>query len=43
MFEGQSRKAFKTWLTDREDAWRAGDEVLSIDESTGSKPPKQKT
>lgn len=37
MVEGRSKQAFKTWLTERPDAWRDGVEVVAMDEFTGFK------
>ena len=37
MVEGRSKQAFKTWLADRDDAWRAAVEVVAMDGFTGFK------
>lgn len=37
MVEGRSKQAFKTWLADRDDAWRDGIEVVAMDGFTGFK------
>ncbi len=37
MVEGRSKQAFKTWLTDRPQAWRDGVEVVAMDGFTGFK------
>ena len=37
MVEGRSKQAFKTWLADRDPAWRAGVEVVAMDGFTGFK------
>ncbi len=37
MVEGRSKQAFKTWLADRDQAWRAGVEVVAMDGFTGFK------
>ncbi|WP_298591606.1 ISL3 family transposase, partial [uncultured Kocuria sp.] len=37
MVEGRSKAAFKDWLTEREDAWRQGVEVVAMDGFTGFK------
>lgn len=37
MVEGRSKSAFKTWLTERPDAWRDGVEVVAMDGFTGFK------
>lgn len=37
MVEGRSKQAFKTWLTERPDAWRDGVEVVAMDGITGFK------
>ena len=37
MVEGRSKQAFKTWLTDRPQAWRGGVEVVAMDGFTGFK------
>jgi transposase len=37
MVEGRSKQAFKTWLTDRPQAWRDGIEVVAMDGFTGFK------
>jgi transposase len=37
MVEGRSRHAFKTWLADRDQAWREGVEVVAMDGFTGFK------
>jgi transposase len=37
MIEGRSKQAFKTWLAEREDAWRDGVEVVAMDGFTGFK------
>lgn len=37
MVEGRSKQAFKTWLAEREDAWRAAIEVVAMDGFTGFK------
>jgi transposase len=37
MVEGRSKQAFKTWLADRDDAWRNGVEVVAMDGFTGFK------
>ena len=37
MVEGRSKQAFKTWLTQRLEAWRAGVEVVAMDGFTGFK------
>jgi transposase len=37
MVEGRSKQAFKTWLTERPDAWRDGVEVVAMDGFTGFK------
>lgn len=37
MVEGRSKQAFKTWLADRDDAWRASVEVVAMDGFTGFK------
>ena len=37
MVEGRSKAAFKTWLTDRPQAWRDGVEVVAMDGFTGFK------
>jgi transposase len=37
MVEGRSKQAFKTWLTERTDAWRDGVEVVAMDGFTGFK------
>jgi transposase len=37
MVEGRSKQVFKTWLTARPEAWRAGLEVVAMDGFTGFK------
>jgi transposase len=37
MVEGRSKQAFKTWLTDREESWREGVEVVAMDGFAGFK------
>jgi len=37
MVEGRSKQAFKTWLAEREESWRAGVEVVAMDGFTGFK------
>ncbi len=37
MVEGRSKQAFKTWLADRDQAWREGVEVVAMDGFTGFK------
>ena len=37
MVEGRSKQAFKTWLSDREKAWRDAVEVVAMDGFTGFK------
>lgn len=37
MVEGRSKQAFKTWLAERDDAWRAAVEVVAMDGFTGFK------
>ena len=37
MVEGRSKKAFKDWLADRDQAWRDGIEVVAMDGFTGFK------
>ncbi|MGH2379665.1 MAG: ISL3 family transposase [Candidatus Limnocylindria bacterium] len=37
MVEGRSKQAFKTWLADRDEAWRDGIEVVAMDGFTGFK------
>ncbi|WP_424348550.1 ISL3 family transposase [Kocuria sp. CH-021] len=37
MVEGRSKAAFKTWLAEREDAWRQGVEVVAMDGFSGFK------
>ena len=37
MVEGRSKQAFKTWLAERPEAWRAGVEVVAMDGFTGFK------
>jgi len=37
MVEGRSKKVFKTWLTERPQAWRDGVEVVAMDGFTGFK------
>ena len=37
MVEGRSKQAFKTWLAERDQAWRAGVEVVAMDGFTGFK------
>jgi transposase len=37
MVEGRSKQAFKTWLTERPQAWRDGVEVVAMDGFTGFK------
>ena len=37
MIEGRSKQAFKTWLADRDQAWRDGVEVVAMDGFTGFK------
>lgn len=37
MVEGRSKQVFKTWLADREQAWREGVEVVAMDGFTGFK------
>jgi transposase len=37
MVEGRSKQAFKTWLADRDEAWRNGVEVVAMDGFTGFK------
>jgi len=37
MVEGRSKHAFKTWLAEREESWRAGVEVVAMDGFTGFK------
>nr|WP_286930125.1 MULTISPECIES: ISL3 family transposase [Aeromicrobium] len=37
MIEGRSKQAFKTWLTERPDAWRDGVEAVAMDGFTGFK------
>ena len=37
MVEGRSKQAFKTWLADRDQAWRDGVEVVAMDGFTGFK------
>jgi len=35
MVEGRSKKAFKTWLSSRDQAWRERIEVVAMDGFTG--------
>lgn len=37
MIEGRSKQAFKTWLAERDEAWRQGLEVVAMDGFTGFK------
>jgi transposase len=37
MVAGRSKQAFKTWLAEREESWRAGIEVVAMDGFTGFK------
>ncbi len=37
MVEGRSKQAFKTWLADRDEAWRGAVEVVAMDGFTGFK------
>jgi hypothetical protein len=37
MVEGRSKQAFKTWLSEREQSWRAAVEVVAMDGFTGFK------
>ena len=37
MVEGRSKQAFKSWLTERPQAWRDGVEVVAMDGFTGFK------
>ncbi len=37
MVEGRSKQVFKTWLADRDQAWREGVEVVAMDGFTGFK------
>jgi transposase len=37
LVEGRSKHAFKTWLADRDEAWRNQVEVVAMDGSTGFK------
>ena len=37
MVEGRSKQAFKSWLTDRDQTWRDGVEVVAMDGFTGFK------
>jgi transposase len=37
MVEGRSKQAFKTWLSEREESWRAAVEVVAMDGFTGFK------
>ena len=37
MVEGRSKQAFKTWLSQRQQAWRNGVEVVAMDGFTGFK------
>ncbi|WP_024287215.1 ISL3 family transposase [Cellulomonas sp. KRMCY2] len=37
MVEGRSKQAFKTWLAERGESWRAGVEVVAMDGFTGFK------
>ena len=37
MVEGRSKQAFKTWLADRDQAWRDAVEVVAMDGFTGFK------
>src|SRR5215217_8033452 len=37
MVEGRSKQAFKAWLADRDERWRAGVEVVAMDGFTGFK------
>jgi transposase len=37
MVEGRSKQAFKTWLSERPEAWRQGVEVVAMDGFTGFK------
>src|SRR5699024_2612291 len=37
MVEGRSKQAFKTWLAERDEHWRAGLEVVAVDGVTGFK------
>ena len=37
MVEGRSKQAFKTWLAERDQAWRTGLEVVAMDGFTGFK------
>jgi transposase len=39
MVEGRSKQAFKTWLTERPQAWRDAVEVVAMDGFTGFRPP----
>ncbi len=39
LVEGRSKHAFKTWLADRDEAWRNQVEVVAMDGSTGFKTP----
>ncbi len=37
MVEGRSKQAFKTWLAERDEAWRDAVEVVAMDGFTGFK------
>ena len=37
MLDGRSKKAFKDWLAQRDQAWRDGIEVVAMDGFTGFK------
>ena len=37
MLDGRSKKAFKDWLTDRDQAWRDAIEVVAMDGFAGFK------
>jgi len=39
MVEGRSTQAFKTWLSQRPEAWRDAVEVVAMDGFTASRPP----
>lgn len=39
MVEGRSKQAFKTWLSQRPEAWRDAVEVVAMDGSPASRPP----
>jgi len=39
MIAGRSKSAFKTWLADQTEAFRAGAEVVAMEASPASGPP----